>query len=59
MLSVVLPLTAEELEFLTLLNEQGEIVSELLTGDDRLKAIIGSHPGLRWKALNVKKHHGI
>ncbi len=57
LLSAVLPLNAEEIEFLRRLNERGEIVPELLTSDDRLKTIIGSHPGLRWKALNVIKHH--
>jgi len=57
LLSAVLPLNADEIEFFRRLNERGEIVPELLTSDDRLKAIISSHPGLRWKALNVRKYH--
>lgn len=59
LLSSVLPLTPAEIEFLTRLNDQGEIVPGLLTSDDALQSTIGSHPGLRWKALNVRKHRGL
>lgn len=58
-LAAVLPLEADELEFLTRLNDGGEIVPELLTQDSREKRIIASHPGLLWKALNVRKHEGL
>lgn len=57
-LSVLLPMRAEEMEFLERLNEQGEISGELLTGDEGLQSIINSHPGLLWKAMNVRKHRG-
>jgi predicted nucleotidyltransferase component of viral defense system len=51
----VLPLQAHELEFIERLNGKGEIVPELLTEDAALQALISDHPGLKWKALNVKK----
>ncbi len=54
-LSVVLPLRKEEHEFLTLLNDGGEINPALLTSDDAMKATIREHPALRWKALNVAR----
>ena len=47
-----------EVAFLDRLNDAGEIDVELLTDDDDLRARIRSNPGLRWKALNVKKHRG-
>ena len=59
LLSAVLPFEPLELEFLDRLNERGEIAPELLTNDIDLQAIIRSHPGLLWKALNVRKHQGI
>jgi hypothetical protein len=55
-LSVLLPLKEAELEFLRRLNDQGEIAPELLTGDAGLQETIRLHPGLLWKALNVRKH---
>jgi predicted nucleotidyltransferase component of viral defense system len=51
----VLPLEANELEFIELLNETGEIVPELLTADHALQAAIQQHPGLLWKVQNVKR----
>ncbi len=59
LLASVLPLDEEEREFLNLLNERGEIVPELLTDDAQLQTVIRTHPGLLWKALNVRKHHGL
>lgn len=59
LMSAVLPLEKNELEFLERLNGAGEIVPELLTADPAMQAIIHDHPGLKWKALNVKKHRGI
>jgi predicted nucleotidyltransferase component of viral defense system len=59
LLSAVLPMTASEIEFLDRLSEYGEIVPELLTSDEDLQSTIASHPGLRWKALNVRKHRGL
>lgn len=58
-LSAVLPLAPNEVEFLERLNDRGDIAPEILTTDPDMQAIIREHPGLRWKALNVKKHHGI
>ena len=53
---MVLPLTDQELTFFELLNARGQIVPELITDDGRLQNIIGAHPGLQWKALNVRQH---
>jgi hypothetical protein len=58
-LTAVLPFTATEREFLDRLNERGEIAPELLTEDKGLQATIRSHPGILWKALNVRKHRGL
>jgi len=58
-LSVVLPLRAEETEFLERLNERGEIVPELLTSDADMQQRLRDHPALRWKALNVRRHRGL
>jgi len=55
----VLPLEARELEFIDRLNGAGEVVPALLTRDSALQALISSHPGLLWKALNVKKRLGV
>ncbi|KIG14997.1 hypothetical protein DB30_06188 [Enhygromyxa salina] len=58
LLSAVLPLAEHELEFLARLNGHGEIEPGLLTADTELQRRIAASPGLRWKALNVKKHAG-
>jgi len=58
-LTSVLPFTAPESEFLDRLNERGEIVPELLTDDEGLQDTIRSHPGLLWKAVNVRKQRGL
>ncbi len=58
-LSLVLPLREQEQEFLRRLNDQGEIAPELLTTDPAMQTVVREHPGLRWKSLNVRKHHGI
>jgi hypothetical protein len=54
----VLPLEAHELEFVERLNGAGEIAPELLTGDPGMQATIREQPGLKWKALNVKRQLG-
>jgi predicted nucleotidyltransferase component of viral defense system len=56
LMATVLPLDADELEFLERLNGSGDIAPELLTADVSLQALIKDHPGLQWKAQNVKKH---
>lgn len=58
LLSSVLPLEPPELAFLNALNERGEILPALLTDDTQLQNRIRAHPGLQWKAINVKKHFG-
>lgn len=58
LMSAVLPLVDHEREFLERLNGAGDIVPELLTNDPVMQAIIHDHPGLNWKALNVKKRLG-
>ncbi len=55
-LSVVLPLTRTEVDFLSRLNDKGEIVADLLTVDPRLQTLIAAHPMLNWKAHNVREH---
>jgi len=54
-MAALLPLRPHEREFLERLNGAGEIVPEVLTGDPSMQAIIREHPGLAWKALNVRK----
>jgi len=56
LLTAVLPLGDLERQFLDALNDHGEIIPELLTDDTHLQDLIRAHPGLLWKALNVKKH---
>jgi hypothetical protein len=58
-LSLVLPLRDHELEFLRLLNDRGEIAADLLTADPAMLQIVQDHPGLKWKALNVRQHRGL
>ncbi len=57
-LSAVLPLAENERAFLDRLVEHGEIDPTLLTDDEDLKERIATHPGLKWKALNVRQHKG-
>lgn len=59
LLEFLLPLRTNELEFLTRLNERGQITGGLLTDDARLQSVIELHPGLLWKALNVRRHRGL
>jgi hypothetical protein len=59
LLSALLPLRVEETKFLDRLNERAGIAAEILTGDARLQAAIRSHPGLLWKALNVREHRDL
>jgi predicted nucleotidyltransferase component of viral defense system len=54
-LGIVLPFEEREHEFLSRLLDYGEIKPSLLTGDEALASRIQNHPGLLWKALNVRK----
>lgn len=58
LLGSLLPLSANELTFLDRLNDEGEVCPELLTDDGEMRELIRNHPGLLWKALNVKKPRG-
>ena len=58
-LSAVLPFNANELDFLNLLLDKGEICPSLLTSDEKLQRRIQEQPLLQWKALNVRKHRGL
>lgn len=58
-LSLVLPFEQHERDFLERVLEHGEIVPELLTGDEELATRIRRHPQLLWKAEHVRKHRGL
>ncbi len=58
-LSVVLPFTDAEREFLDLLLDKGEVDSTVLTTDTALQERIQGQPLLEWKALNVRQHKGL
>jgi predicted nucleotidyltransferase component of viral defense system len=55
-LRAVLPLESDEREFLDRLLDHGEIEPSLLTQDKGLIDRIRRHPGLEWKALNVRRY---
>ena len=52
---MLLPFKPHELEFLARLNEQGEIETPLLTDDAAMQETLRKHPGLLWKAQNVRQ----
>ena len=56
LMKAVLPLRDREREFLELLNGKGVVAPELLTDSPTLQALLRTHPGLAWKALNVRGH---
>jgi predicted nucleotidyltransferase component of viral defense system len=58
LLNAVLPLEPHELEFVERLNGAGDIAPGLLTGDPAMQETIREQPGLKWKAMNVKKQVG-
>lgn len=55
-LKLVLPLSANESRFLDQLLDEGTIEPALITDDADLAERIRSHPGLLWKAANVRAH---
>ena len=57
-LSVILPFTKPEDDFLNLLLDKGQIAPELLTDDTSLQDRIRMHPMINWKAINVRQHKG-
>jgi len=52
-------LTKNELAFLDLLLEKGEVDSTLLTKDPDLQQRIQKQPLLEWKAITVRRHKGL
>lgn len=58
-LSIVLPFTDAEREFLDLLLEKGVVDPTILTTDKALQRRIKGQPLLEWKALNVRRHKGL
>lgn len=57
-LAAVLPLRSNEVEFLDVLLDLGEVRPELLTDDPALRDRLHAHPALLWKAQNVRAHRG-
>lgn len=57
-LGLVLPLRDGERAFLERLNGLGEIEPGLITDDPTLQGRLRVHPGLLWKAQNVRAHRG-
>lgn len=55
-LSAVLPLSDREREFLDRILDHGQIEGSLLTSDPALLDRIRRHPGLEWKAQNVREY---
>ncbi len=58
-LSAVLPLRDNEVAFLDLLLDRGEIDGSILTGDRALADRIQAQTLLRWKARHVRQHRGL
>jgi hypothetical protein len=54
-LAHLLPFTENEKIFFDRLLNEGEIESSLITSDTEMQKKINLHPGLLWKAQNVKK----
>lgn len=55
-LAGLLPFTVNEMEFLNLVLDKGEIAPELLTTDEVLQDRIRRHPLLEWKAVHVREY---
>ena len=58
-LPIVLPFTKNECEFLNRILDHGELEPSSITNDEKMVNLIRNHPGLHWKALNVRKFRGI
>jgi predicted nucleotidyltransferase component of viral defense system len=55
-LAAVLPFRLNEREFLDRLLDHGDVRPELLTHDVEVRGRLSAHPGLLWKAQNVRTH---
>jgi predicted nucleotidyltransferase component of viral defense system len=53
-LSILLPLKKEEVEFISLIRESGEIKPQLITSDKRLIQAIQTHPAILWAIKKPK-----
>lgn len=51
----VLPRAEAELDFLSQLLDRGQVRPDLLSDDPRLLAVIAAHPGVEWRAQNVRR----
>ncbi len=58
-ISILLPFTKTEQEFLHNINHKGIIEPDLLDVSNELKDCIRKHPMLQWKIFNVRKHYGL
>lgn len=58
-LTAVLPFSDAEREFLIAVNRRGEVKPQLLSESEEWCRLVGSHPMLQWKILNVRKHYGL
>lgn len=58
-ISMILPFTENEQQFLHNVNRKGIIKPELLNVSDEMRDKIQKHPMLQWKVLNVRKHYGL
>ena len=57
-ISIVLPFTEREREFLDWILDRGEIEPSLITTNKEMAKRTRNHPGLQWKALNVREFKG-
>lgn len=58
-LASLLPFSPEEMKFLNLLLDEGEIDPSPLTEDEELATRIRKQPLLKWKALKVRRNRGL
>lgn len=53
-LSILIPLNIEEIDFISLIRESGQIKPELITEDKSLIQAIKNHPAIEWAAKKLK-----
>ena len=58
-IAIVLPFTEGEREFLDRILDRGDIEPSLITTNEEMANRIRNHPGLQWKALNVREFKGV
>lgn len=57
-LGALLPFHDHERAFLDSLLDDGALRPDLITADARMQGLLHQHPGLLWKAQNVRAHRG-